>query len=119
LHPETLAFFRSHAWPGNVRELENMVQREFLLSDDAQIRIAPAGEAAACADSQAVPAHDSFQKAKARAIAQFERAYIGALLERTRGNLSLAARLCGKERSRLGKLMKKYGLDRQRFCRAP
>ena len=120
LHPETLAFLRRHAWPGNVRELENLVQREFLLSDDVQIRIAPAGEDSACAgDSQPIPPGDTFQKAKARAIAQFERAYIGELLERTRGNLSLAARLCGKERSRLGKLMKKYGLDRERFCRAP
>jgi len=118
LHPDALAFLRTYAWPGNVRELENLIQREFLLSDDDQIRIAPAGAApGGDLDFPSMGTDDTFQQAKARAIAQFERAYIGELLERTRGNVSLAARLCGKERSRLGKLLKKYGLDRADFCR--
>ncbi|MPZ45842.1 MAG: AAA family ATPase [Betaproteobacteria bacterium] len=119
LHPDTLAFFRSHPWPGNVRELENLIQRDFLLSDGDQIRIsATAGSVAEVSNGASQPlTKHSFQQAKARAIAQFERAYIGELLERTRGNVSMAARLCGKERSRLGKLLKKYGLDRADFCR--
>jgi transcriptional regulator of acetoin/glycerol metabolism len=37
------------------------------------------------------------------------------LLARTRGNISQAARVSGKERSRLGKLVKKYGLERDAF----
>jgi DNA-binding NtrC family response regulator len=118
LHHDALTFLRTYAWPGNVRELENLIQREFLLSDDDQIRIAPAGATpGGDFDSPSMGTDDTFQQAKARAIAQFERAYIGELLERTRGNVSLAARLCGKERSRLGKLLKKYGLDRADFCR--
>ena len=56
-----------------------------------------------------------FQEAKASAIARFERAYIVELLARTRGNISQAARISGKERSRLGKLVKKYGLERTSF----
>ena len=56
-----------------------------------------------------------FRDAKESAIAAFEKAYLAELLARTRGNLSLAARLSGKERSRLGKLVKKHGLSRAGF----
>ena len=59
-----------------------------------------------------------FQEAKAAAIARFERDYVTELLRRTGGNISLASRLCGKERSRLTKLVKKYGLERLTFTRS-
>jgi len=113
--PKTLddastAWLLRHRWPGNVRELENLIHRQFLLFDAVVIRLAPGGDAARA------HAEPSFQAAKARAIADFESRYIAALLARTRGNVSLAARLSGKERSRLGKLMKKYGLDRATFA---
>jgi DNA-binding NtrC family response regulator len=58
----------------------------------------------------------TFQDAKASAIARFERAYFTELLARTRGNISQAARISGKERSRLGKMLKKYGLERAAFA---
>ena len=52
-----------------------------------------------------------FADAKARAICDFERRYVRDVLERAGGNLSLAARISGKERSRFGKLVRKYGLQ--------
>ena len=58
-----------------------------------------------------------FCTAKARVVAEFERHYITDLLQRTSGNVSLAARLAGKDRSRLGKLVKKHGLERLAFAR--
>ena len=54
--------------------------------------------------------------ARANAIAAFERHYLQRLLQKTSGNISLAARLCGKERSRLARLLKKHGLDRLSFA---
>lgn len=119
LHPDTIAFLREYAWPGNVRELENLVQRAVLLSDDDVIRMTSAAdnEARDGRTSARALTDDRFQTAKARAIAQFERAYICELLSRTHGNISLAARMSGKERSRLGKLVKKYGLEREQFRR--
>jgi transcriptional regulator with GAF, ATPase, and Fis domain len=59
----------------------------------------------------------SFKVAKARAIAQIERDYIVELLTRTSGNVSLAARLSGKDRSDIGRLLRKYGLHRGEFLR--
>ena len=109
LDAASITWLQCHTWPGNVRELENLVHRQFLLVEGTVMRLAPEGAL------QDEGAGASFREAKARAIADFERRYIATLLASTNGNISLAARVSGKERSRLGKLVKKYGLDRQRF----
>ena len=108
LDVESLAFLARHSWPGNVRELENLIHRHVVLSDGDTIRLV----CTPSADAQ----DTSFREAKALAIAEFERRYLEALLARTNGNISLAARLSGKERSRLGKLVKKHGLERARYA---
>ena len=54
-------------------------------------------------------------KAKAQAVAEFERAYLGHLMARTSGNISLAARLAGTDRGSLQKLVKKHGILGDRF----
>jgi two-component system response regulator GlrR len=117
LHPQTLAWFDEHQWPGNVRELENLMHREFLLTDGPEIHVNPAkAKGNGCALSVASTLTGAgFREAKARAIADFERAYIVELLAKAQGNISLAARMSGKERSRLGKLVKKYGISRGAF----
>jgi len=120
--PEAISRLIGHDWPGNVRELENLIHREFLLTDEPAMHLRcldpRSGTDSAPADSSRLT-ELSFRKAKATAIARFERAYITELLSRCRGNISLAARMSGKERSRLGKLVKKYGLERESFVRAP
>jgi len=60
---------------------------------------------------------EPFRVAKARAVAQFERTYMASLLASTNGNLSRAARLAGKDRSDVGRLVRKHGLDRGQFLR--
>jgi DNA-binding NtrC family response regulator len=119
-------YLDNHDWPGNVRELENLVHRAVLLSDGPEISFANVQQATAGAALPVpvgTPGSDSpprsFSEAKADAIAHFERTYVTALLRRTAGNISLAARLCGKERSRLAQLVKKYGLDRAAFAELP
>jgi DNA-binding NtrC family response regulator len=122
LHPDSVAYLKRHAWPGNVRELESLVLRAFLLDDGPELRLSapasigaewtwPAAPAARARPLSAV----GFREAKARVIADFERAYIAELLERVRGNVSLAARLAGQERSRFGRLIRKHGLSGAAF----
>ena len=113
LDAASIAWLQRHQWPGNVRELENLIHRQVLLSESSVLHLAP-NDGGDSAVSEA-----SFREAKARAIEEFERKYIVALLMRTGGNISHAARIAGKERSRLGKLVKKYGLDRERFSLEP
>jgi DNA-binding NtrC family response regulator len=120
LHPASFAWLRSYSWPGNVRELENLVHREVLLTDGDTVRLgAGAGQARSPAhrDSGAELTRSAFRQAKAHVVAEFERAYLTELLARTGGNVAQAARLCGQERSRLNKLVRKHGLDRTRFLR--
>jgi len=115
LHPESYPVLNAYSWPGNVRELENLIQRHYVLAADQTIRISRV-------DTDAIANQDStnarcspdepFKAAKARAIAEFEKAYMTALLSKTAGNLTLAARLSGKDRSDLSKLLKKHGLPR-------
>src|SRR5688572_10723483 len=120
--PAARAYLEGHDWPGNVRELENLVHRAVLLNEGPCVSFP---EAAGYADGPETPRRVEsaidrpFNEAKAEAIAQFEQTYVAALLRRTRGNISLAARLCGKERSRFGKLMKKHGLERVTFAAGP
>jgi DNA-binding NtrC family response regulator len=115
--PEALRYLEQHEWPGNVRELENLIHRELLLADGPVVSLQTAR---ACAPHTAPSdgAIQRFRAAKARVVAEFEKQYITDLLRRTRGNVSLAARLAGKDRSRLGKLVKKHGLERLTFARA-
>jgi DNA-binding NtrC family response regulator len=117
----SLTLLDRYEWPGNVRELENLVHREFLLCQGSEIEIDPAGLDASRfgpgAAAFALNGANRFQAAKARAIAEFERSYLAQLLAETRGNVSLAARRSGKERRSLGKLLKKYGIDRSQYAR--
>jgi DNA-binding NtrC family response regulator len=116
LHPDAVPWLLAHDWPGNVRELENMLLRLFLMADSDDIEIVRAAAASPTAGepNQA----QTFRTAKARAIEQFELAYLKDLLHRTSGNISLAARISRKDRSALNKLVKKHGLAAGEF-RAP
>ena len=55
-------------------------------------------------------------RAKARAIETFERAYLIQLMREAGGNVTSAAKRAGKERRALGKLLKKYAIDKDEFA---
>ena len=124
LHPDSLAWIARHAWPGNVRELDNRVQRALLLSDDERLQLEPTAWAApgvlpaaavAAAGPSALPspaALAGYHQAREQALQCFERRYLQQLMAAADGNVSQAARLAGKERRCLGKLLKKHGLQR-------
>lgn len=106
-HPDVLGLINQYNWPGNVRELENVIHREFLMSDGREVRLRPAEQA----DEAKIDIREKvdFKSAKARAISDFERRYVRDMLEQSDGNLSLAARLAGQDRSAFGKLARKHG----------
>lgn len=134
VHPHTLAWLRHQPWPGNVRELEGWVHRRFLMSSGSHIvhddrlldeatpsaldtagrtgdesgTVKAAGEVAAVARIAAPLT--SFQEAKAEALRSFECEYLARAMQITKGNITRAAALAGKERRAFGKLLKKHGL---------
>ncbi|MGH6901437.1 MAG: sigma 54-interacting transcriptional regulator, partial [Geminicoccaceae bacterium] len=119
LSPPAASALMRHDWPGNVRELENRLHRSFLMADGRQIGAADLGLDDAEADNRPTATgpvlEGTFAAAKARAVADFERAYLANLMTATQGNVSAAGRLAGKERRTLARLLKKHGIDRQRF----
>jgi DNA-binding NtrC family response regulator len=118
LHPMTVHLLESYSWPGNVRELESLMLREFLLRDDEEILIRP-GQVPSTLPPPIKNAPPEvkepvfepvFKRAKAVAVAEFERHYLECLLARASGNITHAARLARKDRSALNKLVRKHGL---------
>jgi DNA-binding NtrC family response regulator len=95
----------AYDWPGNVRELQNAVHRAALTSESDLILPSEID-----LDVAAPPGEESFQAAKARAVEEFERAYVQNVLSACGGNISMAARKAGKERRALGRLVQKYRL---------
>ncbi len=112
LDPRCFEWLDSYAWPGNVRELDNLVQRALLLSDDERLSLRPPTQPAArgCA-ALAFDELAPYGAARESALARFERDYLEQLMRRAAGNVTHAARLAGKERRALGKLLKKHGVD--------
>ncbi len=119
LHAESEATLIAHSWPGNVRELENLMLRRYVLESGPVIRIRSVEEEFGRGEAHSSPEvpDNGFKTAKAKAIAAFEQSYIAALLSKSGGNLSLASRLSGKDRSDLSKLLRKHGIQRQQFQR--
>ena len=109
----------AHDWPGNVRELENRLHRSLLMAEGRQICPADLGLDGPAEANGAAPAGSplggTFAVAKARAVADFERAYLRHLMAATQGDVSAASRLAGKERRTFARLLKKHGIDRRGF----
>jgi DNA-binding NtrC family response regulator len=117
----TRAWIDSYMWPGNVRELENVILRALLLADDQEFGIAVPDSRLSIRSAHRLPqaaAEDppqTYAVARLQALGLFDRKYLDDLLQRTQGNVTQAARLAGKERRALGKLLKKYQIDPSRF----
>lgn len=101
----TLQRLMRYPWPGNVRELENWVHRAFLLGEE---NLPDERETEVSTGS-------GFQARKAEAVAAFERSYLIELMRLAHGNVSQAAKIAGKERRCLGKLLKKHNISPFRF----
>lgn len=116
IFPRSIEILERHSWPGNVRELEHFIQRQYLLASRNVVEF----DSVDHGDVFETPAHDfppdlPFSEAKAQAVSAFEKAYLTSLLERSKGNITVAARISGKDRSDLGKLLRKHALDKKRF----
>jgi len=119
LHPETLLWLNRQPWLGNVRELQNRIQREFLMCDGPNVLIRdpqPDSERRKKMDRRqdlllTQTSTLNFNEAKQATLQAFERNHLIRLMRESAGNVSHAARLAGKERRALGKLLKKYCIE--------
>jgi two-component system response regulator GlrR len=102
--PGALQKLVCHSWPGNVRELENVIQRAVVLADHAILK----ADHICTGDAIEPPQEQSFQRAKAKAIDEFEVNYVRRLLLVHQGNITKAAQGAGKDRRAFWELMRKH-----------
>jgi DNA-binding NtrC family response regulator len=136
ISPSCLNFLMQQYWPGNIRELENCLLRAFLLSagntlefqelNSDHYKFSDSDTEKATEEDTAIEnpianffsnnKSENFQEAKAKLIVEFEAHYLKQIMRKTHGNVSAAARMAGKERRALGKLLQKYEIDKMQFC---
>src|SRR5690606_6779516 len=119
---EAMRVLRSQNWPGNVRELENAMEHALVYwkEDTIMPHHLPSGRhsRAPLTVESAAPgelwlslpenlAEPPYRDAKQRALNMFDDAYFSALLRRTGGNISEAARQAGLDRSNFRRASKR------------
>jgi DNA-binding NtrC family response regulator len=102
--PEAVEALERYPWPGNVRELRNTVERLLLM---AESEVDAETVRSVLPRSSRTPASGTL----ARRVDEFERENIRAELERSRNNMTEAARALGLERSHLYKKCSQLGID--------
>ncbi|HMH53287.1 MAG TPA: sigma-54 dependent transcriptional regulator, partial [Candidatus Acidoferrum sp.] len=107
--PAAMQALSRYAWPGNVRELENVIERAVIVTkgeviDDVQRFLT--GDAERPKVDLALP----FRDAKARVVEDFERAYIGGVLEAHGGKLTAAAKHADMDPKNFSEKLTRYGL---------
>ena len=103
LPDDVIAELHCRSWPGNVRELANAVKTYAVLGV-LPARPSPRDEEVGEWLSRMLDFELPYAVQKERLLKTFLRVYLEALLARTAGNKSLAARISGLERSYLNKV---------------
>ena len=95
-------------WPGNVRQLRTFAERLTAFGPEEALRLLDSeGPATRTADPRA-----TFKEAREQCVADAEREYFGALLQRVAGNVARAAEIAGVDRSYVYRLIERHGLRR-------
>jgi DNA-binding NtrC family response regulator len=110
---------QSRPWRGNVRELQNVIEHAVVLlqpggeiyPEDLPVLDEEAGEAGA-EPSDVFNENDSYYGARDRIVSRFERTYLKWLVSKASGNMSMAARIAGVDRTTLYRLMEKHSVQR-------
>jgi DNA-binding NtrC family response regulator len=111
LGSSSMKVLEGYDWPGNVRQLRNVLERAVALSRGGAPSIE--GGDLGLPAAQLSPSHllqMPFRLAKEEMLARFTREYLEALLARSGGNVSEAARTSKVDRNWIVALAKRHGV---------
>ena len=116
--PEAIQMLLSHAWPGNVRELRNVVERIVILAQAPLVKSAhlpseiggPALSLQVVIPNNGEALKEAKRIAQQRVVADIERQFLLAALERNDWNVTKAAADTGLQRTYFQALMRKRGV---------
>ena len=103
---------KGQRWSGNIRELRNRIEKAVILSDSKilsakDIQIDARSQSGMTAMHPGIPGHSRLDR---ESMAEEEEQMVRDAMERTRGNISAAAKMLGVSRPTLYAKLKKYGL---------
>lgn len=104
----------AYHWPGNIRELQNVIERGVIMARNHELNL----DHFTKASKDKVSFEDVNSLHFATAKKEFERTYILRLLEATKGNIAEAARISGKFRTDIYRMMERYNLESVMFKKA-
>jgi DNA-binding NtrC family response regulator len=120
---DVLTRLEAYDWRGNIRELQNAIERAVVLSQDDVLHIedtlARKNRQRDNATARSSQENGDFETNYAAAKEAFERAFLLRLMGLARGSISEAARLSGRYRSDIYRLLAKYGIDAQHYKQEP
>ena len=97
-----------------MRELKNAIEHAVILASGDELRAEDLPRTIAGGNSAPVPARagspPTWREWRERTLAPLERRFLEQLLERTRGNISLAAEQAGVDRVTLYKMLRKHNI---------
>jgi DNA-binding NtrC family response regulator len=110
---------QARVWRGNVRELQNVIEHAVVLlqpggdiyPEDLPV-LEEAGGEGAVETVDSFNENDSYYGARDRIVSRFERTYLKWLVSKASGNMSMAARIAGVDRTTLYRLMEKHSVQR-------
>ncbi len=108
LAPEALELLMVGEWPGNVRQLATLLQHAASLATGPVISAELVQRALGTGTAPQVSTFDEARD-------EFMRNYLVQLLQITRGNVTQAAKLAGRNRTDFYKLLARHGLQSEEF----
>jgi len=120
---EVMLGLKRHRWPGNVRELRNFVEAALAMgeappldNDEGPYGGTTPGGTVKTSSGEVVDVRvgdiqgHGYRETRDKVLLMFEQQYLQALIDRTKGNVALAAREANMDRSYLIELLKKHGM---------
>ena len=108
LAPEAIELLMVSEWPGNVRQLATLLQHAASLATGPVISLELVQRALGTGTAPPVSTFDEARD-------EFMRNYLVQLLQITRGNVTQAAKLAGRNRTDFYKLLARYNLQSEEF----
>jgi two-component system response regulator GlrR len=106
---ELMRQLTAYDWPGNVRELQNNIERAVVMSTDGKLHPEHLFMDTVLKDPLLNPVGGAILP-YSEAKEEFEKSYLNHLLEASDGNIAEAARLAGRYRADIYRLLSKYHL---------
>jgi Nif-specific regulatory protein len=113
----TLDYLVNYRWPGNVRQLENVIERMTIFSKAELIDVVDLPqEIRSMFDDTPIDSKTQLNTPRTKvelktAKAQLDRLFLTSVMEQSEGNVMLAAKLSGMDRTQLHHMLNKLNLD--------